>query len=256
MTRTAIPLFIASLLVLNACGGSDVPTEGDGAGAENIRTLSGLRDSLNEERVDVVDPNAIEAAAQNIDPFKYGLDYTIYERDLLNGLLADARAESDYRSRSLAATRESLPVVRPGKSFESYEAILSCAVSADVLGRLGVLVPHVALDHAIDFTELSITITADDMESEGFQAFEAQMVDLQENGTALDRFNHRRALEAEENRLRTRHYLNYFLTRDALLESADRDALQEELNSCLETYEDDIAALIIAREQAEAEENG
>ncbi|HBJ92493.1 MAG TPA: hypothetical protein DDZ43_06425, partial [Hyphomonadaceae bacterium] len=47
MTRTAIPLFIASLLVLNACGGSDVPTEADGAGAENIRTLSGLRDSLN-----------------------------------------------------------------------------------------------------------------------------------------------------------------------------------------------------------------
>lgn len=255
MNRLSASLILSASVLLAACGESaEAPAPSEGSANHN--RLLEIRGGVHAETPEAPAEEMIDPSAQNIDPFRYGLGYNYEERDVLAGLLDQARERDGYLLRSLAVTADSLALVRPGKTATEYERALTCAVKADLLGRNGGIPVHRALNHSIMLSKLAVTLTEDEIASEAFQTFQEEFVEFEETSTAHDRFLRNRELQAEENRLRTRHYLNYHLLRDQVREEVPEGQLQGDVTACLEMYGEDIAAIEAAEAEAEAEERG
>ena len=101
---------------LTACEDDGIVRADKNAATEETAdvTLGDIRSMINEPREVVIpDGPQIDPAAMNINPFKYGLEYNYKEREALDRLLIQARADVHYLSRSLEATRESLGAYSP-----------------------------------------------------------------------------------------------------------------------------------------------
>ena len=145
----------------------------------------------------------MDPASANIDPFKYELEYSYEERDILVALLEEARADSDYLNRSLEATGETLTLMSGDYALESYVANLSCAASFDLAAREGAISANAAQLGAARMIRPYVDATPPTSDKP--------------DETALNRIEREQFFEEELRRLRTRNYLNYFLIRDAML---------------------------------------
>ena len=136
MNRLSASLILSASVLLAACGESaEAPAPSEGSANHN--RLLEIRGGVHAETPEAPAEEMIDPSAQNIDPFRYGLGYNYEERDVLAGLLDQARERDGYLLRSLAVTADSLALVRPGKTATEYERALTCAVKADLLGRNG-----------------------------------------------------------------------------------------------------------------------
>ena len=220
MRPTFLIAALSASLVISACSDDGVirRPESDGDGAQGLVNFRADLETRTPEAVP--EGPQIDPAAANIDPFKYGLDYSYKEREILERLLAEARQDPEYLERSLAATEEGLAILAPELPSDHYRTHLNCAVTLDVASRQGLLPVRQAQADAARLVDQATPLpTAENMpeiEGEG----------------ARDRYAREQTYKDELERLKTRDYLNYFLARDARLADVDSALLGEDIAVC------------------------
>ena len=222
-------------LVVAACDDGTVIRASDDASRTETGevTLENIRANLARapEAIDT-DGVQIDPGARNINPFKYALDYSYKERDILDGMLEEARQDEAYLERSLASTPESLNVVAPDKLWKDYLFAMDCAVSYDIAARVGVISAYAGQQKAAEFVTLAMDPARGSRSSEELEALQTERAEALSDETPRERYAREQIEKEELNRLRTRNYLNYFLLRDRALQESDTEGLGAELEVC------------------------
>lgn len=230
------PLPIVSLfacLAITACSEEGVirKPDSDGTGGQ---ALAEFRNSLEQPRNEVIPEGPqIDPGAQNIDPFKYGLKYNYQERQILEGLITEARQDPDYLARSLTATEAGLTELVPAKKWDDYVTFLECAVQFDLGARSGLMSAYKAQDLAAKFVTASLdpeigTLTAEELEQ--IRADRQAMLDAE---GPRERYAREEEEKEQLAKLRTRNYLNYFLIRDRDEGVYSPEELQARIDTCM-----------------------
>jgi len=222
-------------LVVAACDDGTVIRASDDASRTETGevTLENIRANLARapEAVDT-DSVQIDPGARNINPFKYALEYSYKEREILDGMLEEARQDEGYLERSLASTPESLSVVAPDKLWKDYLFAMDCAVSYDIAARVGLISAYAGQQKAAEFVTLAMDPARGSRSSEELEALQTERAEALSDETPRERYAREQVEKEELNRLRTRNYLNYFLLRDRALEDTETEGLGAELKVC------------------------
>lgn len=220
---------------LTACEDDGIVRADKNAATEETAdvTLGDIRSMINEPREVVIpDGPQIDPAAMNINPFKYGLEYNYKEREALDRLLIQARADVHYLSRSLEATRESLGAYSPQILWQDYLSFMDCAVKYDLGARHGLSSASAAQAKAAEFVEHALDPDTGTRPATELTKYREDRAELLANESSREKYAREQLEEEELNKLRTRNYLNYFLLRDVFANSMDAEALKTELDAC------------------------
>lgn len=183
-------------VLLTACGPSTVPAASEPD--PNAPTLADVRESLAEptETPSTGEAVLIDPAAKNINPFK-----TLYlssDREVFEQILVEARKDSDYLRRSLAATEPDLEALMLGFSLDMYEYVLTCAASGDAFAKAGERPAHIAQQ---ELTAYIKEVLVDALKNPEHEAAGAK----------------RRAMRQAVRDFQRRTYVNYHLIRDEII---------------------------------------
>lgn len=234
-------------LAISACSDDGVIRKPDGDGSSG-KALADFRASLEQPRDETIpDGPQIDPGAQNIDPFKYDLQYNYQEREILAGLLDEARDDADYLTRSLPATRQGLEEFKPSIKWDDYVTYMECAVTADLAARNGLLSAYRGQELAAKFITAGLDPTYGTLTPEEREQYEAERSELLEAESARERYTREEEEKEQLNKLRTRNYLNYFLMRDRDMDQYTAEDLQGRLDTCLEF--DDVVAIELETEE-------
>ncbi|GEM_PF-4988064 len=233
--RTSLLAALVMAGSLASCEEDGIIRASDDAATEQTGdvTLGDIRNMVNEPRdQSVPDGPQVDPAAANINPFKYQLEYNYKEREVLDGLLEQARDDGDYYNRSLAATQEGLEALNPQILWQDYLDYMSCAVIYDLSAREGLSSASAAQAKAAEFINYAMDPEIGSRPESEMENFRTARADLLANETAREKYAREQVEEEELNKIRTRNYLNYFLMRDRLSGSMDSEELAVELAGC------------------------
>ncbi len=214
MNSTAIKAALCGMVMVSACdmrAGKQVtePTE-----APSV-SLADISNQLQSDTPRIGEVPEVDMAARNINPLRTPENYR--QRDVWNGLLAQARQDPDYLNRSMTKTLASLNSLPVSLPYGDYQEVLEDTAAIHASALNGDRTAHEAQAQAFAYIQDGIRLGT-------IQEYEQA---IGERIMLVD-------FEKRVANFQKRTYLNYFLTLDRLQADYSDEEIAEMANSAAE----------------------